>query len=139
MSGKLDLSNLPPEIRQKIEAGLSRLPPQARRQWEEKGSPLLAKLVAGLAGAGEAVRSPPPLPTLPKATSAWGTAEPPRGPSIANVSTPRADEDGGYPVIRRKPPHGHYNDTVAPGDSPGFLRQVLAGAVIAGAVVWWLQ
>ena len=51
MSAKLDLSSLPPEVRQKVEAGLARLSPETRRKWEEQGSPLLARLVSGLAGA----------------------------------------------------------------------------------------
>ncbi len=139
MSGKMDLSSLPPEVRRRVEAGLAKLPPEARRQWEEQGSPLLAKLVSGLAGNAAAPRSPPPVP---KATSAPGSpgrpAESAARTTTGNVSPPRAPESGGSSLIRRNPPQGHYNDTIAPGDSPSFLRWLLIGAVVAGAGAWWL-
>ncbi|MBW8367644.1 MAG: hypothetical protein K0M70_07295, partial [Arenimonas sp.] len=50
MNKKLDLASLPPEIRQKVEAGLAKLSPEVRRQWEAQGSPMLDRLVARLAG-----------------------------------------------------------------------------------------
>lgn len=111
MSAKLDLSSLPPEVRRKVEAGLAKLPPGARRQWEEKGSPMLAKLVSELAGTPE----PPHQPPAPVA---------PKFPPPAQT------------LMRRTPPHGHYNDTIAPGDRPGFVQRVLLAAAIAGAVAW---
>lgn len=52
----IDLSLLPPAIRQQIEAGLAKLPPEARQQLLEHGSPMLdraiarAKAKAGAAG-----------------------------------------------------------------------------------------
>ena len=42
----IDLSSLPPSVRQQVEAGLAKLPPEMRRQLLEKGSPLLDKAIA---------------------------------------------------------------------------------------------
>ena len=110
MTGPIDLSNLPPEVRRKVEAGLAKLSPEARRQWEAKGSPMLARLVSGLAGLPVPPDPPPPRDQAPSAG----------------------------PVIRRTPPHGHYNDTIAPGDRPGLVQQLLLGLAIVGFALWWL-
>jgi hypothetical protein len=137
MSAKLDLSSLPPEVRQKVEAGLAKLSPETRRQWEAQGSPLLAKLVSGLAGAQGSRRAPPPLPTAAKSppTSAWRTPDRPARTATENVSPPR-EAPPAAGLIRRTPPWGHYNDTIAPGDRPGLVQRVLLGAAIAGVAVW---
>lgn len=113
MSTKPDLSKLSPEVRRKVEAGLAKLSPEMRRHWEAQGSPLLTKLVSGLAGAQESLRAPPPLPGTPPA---------PMPPAQA--------------LARRTPPHGHYNDTIAPGDRPGLVQRLLLGAAIAGVAAW---
>lgn len=135
MSAKLDLSSLPPEVRHKVEAGLAKLPPEARRQWEAQGSPLLAKLVSGLAGAQASGRAPPPLPGA--SNSPWRPAERPARTAAENVSPPREASPPAQSVIRRTPPWSHYNDTIAPGDRPGFVQKVLMGAAIAGAAAWY--
>jgi hypothetical protein len=139
MSGKLDLSGLPPEVRAKVELGLSKLSPEVRRQWEEKGSDMLARLVSGLA-ATPAGRKPPPLPkALARAVTLVRTDDRPARTATENVSPPRDHAPGPAQVIRRSAPHGHYNDTIAPGDSPTLLRRVLMGLAIAGGFAWWLQ
>ena len=137
MSAKIDLSTLPPDVRRKVEAGLAKLPPEARRQWEEQGSPLLAKLVSGLAGTPVFSRQPPPLPSTAKSppVSAWRTPERPARTAAENVSPPR-EASPAQGLIRRTPPWGHYNDTIAPGDRPGLVQRVLLGAAIAGVAVW---
>ena len=136
MSAKLDLSTLPPEVRRKVEAGLARLPPETRRQWEQQGSPLLAKLVAGLAGVPVFSRPPPvPAATTAPPASAWRTPERPARTATENVSPPR-EAPPAQGLIRRTPPWGHYNDTIAPGDRPGLVQRVLLGAAIAGVAVW---
>ena len=103
----LDLSKLPPEIRRKVEAGLARLPPEVRKQWEEQGSPLLAKLVSNaMAKAGGA--KPPPLPNA-KAPA------PPKRPGGMDLP-----DHPPHHTSPRSTPRGHYNDTVRPGDGPGL-------------------
>lgn len=136
MSAKLDLSSLPPEVRQKVEEGLARLSPETRRKWEEQGSPLLARLVSGLAGATATARQPPPVPGQSQApASAWRAPDRPGRTAGENVSPPR-DAPAAQTLIRRTPPRGHYNDTIAPGDRPGLLQKVLLGAAVAGALAW---
>jgi hypothetical protein len=135
MSAKLDLSNLPPEVREKVEAGLAKLSPETRRKWEEQGSPLLAKLVSGLAGTPAFSRQPPPLPDARKVVAAWRAPDRPGRTASENVSAPR-EAPTAHTLIRRTPPHGHYNDTIAPGDSPGFVQKVLLAAAVAGVVAW---
>jgi len=136
MTGKIDLSSLPPEIRRKVEAVLAKLPPEVRRQWEAQGSPMLAKLVSGLAGKATSVRGPPPLPgagARPKPQRA--TAQAGRT-ATADVSPPRDAPARAQALIGRTPPRGHYNETIAPGDRPGLLQRLLLGAAIAGVVAW---
>ncbi len=136
MSGKIDLSSLPPEIRQKVEAGLAKLSPEARQQWEEKGSPLLARLVSGMAGEPALSRKPPPVPR-PGRTPGYQKPDPPAPrPPTSNVSPPREYLPSPPTLNHRTPPWGHYNDTIAPGDRPGFVQKVLIAAAIAGAAAW---
>ncbi len=136
MSAKLDLSSLPPEVRQKVEAGLAKLSPETRRQWEEQGSPLLAKLVAGLAGAQASSRQPPPVPRPGRTPGYQRPAEQAGRTATANISPPREALPPPVSLIQRTPPWGHYNDTIAPGDRPGLLQRVLLGAAVAGVVSW---
>lgn len=136
MSGRLDLSSLPPEMRQKVEAGLAKLSPEARRQWEEKGSPLLDRLVSGLAAKAEGSRKPPPVPR-PGRTPGYQKPEAPASRAdTSKVSPPREYLPSPPTHIHRTPPWGHYNDTIAPGDRPGFVQKVLLAAVIAGGIAW---
>lgn len=136
MSAKLDLSTLPPEMRQKVEAGLAKLSPETRRQWEEQGSPLLAKLVSGLAGAQASRRAPPPVSSAGRTPGYQPPAAQPGRTASANVSPPREATAPATHLIRRTPPWGHYNDTIAPGDRPGLLQKLLLGAAIAGVAAW---
>ena len=133
MSSRIDLSQLPPEIRRKVEAGLATLSPEARRKWEEKGSPLLARLLAGLAGQPVASSEPPPAPG--PASPFQRPAEQAGRTAGANVSPARVAAPS-VGVIRRTPPHGHYNDTIAPGDRPGLVQRLLLGLVVVGFGLW---
>lgn len=136
MSAKLDLSSLPPEVRQKLEAGLAKLSPETRRQWEAQGSPLLAKLVSGLSATPAFSRQPPPVPAPGRTPGFQRPAAQPGRTATANVSPPREPTPPAPSLIRRTPPWGHYNDTIAPGDRPGLLQRVLLVAAIAGVAAW---
>lgn len=104
----LDLSKLPPEIRRKVETGLAKLPPEMRRQWEDQGSPALARLVSGLAASTQGKVGPPPIPGLPKL---------PGGKQPASASTAsQVPSRTPAKLITRSTPRGHYNDTIRPGD-----------------------
>ena len=140
MSGKLDLASLPPEIRQKVEAGLAKLSPDVRRQWEAQGSPMLDRLVTRLAGKLATNRAPPALPAAlsERIPGAIATAAALR-PGGGTVSSARDLPPSPPSVIQRTPPRGHYNDTVAPGDRPGGLQRVLLGLVVAGVIFWLLR
>lgn len=121
----LDLSDLPPEVRRKVEYGLAKLSPEVRKQWLEKGSPLLERLVAG---ASVAAGKPPPLPTK------IGAAR-----DAANTARAAAGEVASAPVRNhRSAPHGHYNDTIRPGDRLATTRWLLAGlALLMLLAVFW--
>ncbi|WP_146908558.1 hypothetical protein [Arenimonas daejeonensis] len=109
----LDLSNLPPDIRRKVEAGLAKLSPEMRQHWERQGSPLLAKLVSGVA-ANARGKTPPPLPDMPKLPSL---------PKLLSGSKPGGmdlPEHAPHHTNPRSKPHGHYNDTIRPGDRRGL-------------------
>jgi hypothetical protein len=122
----LDLSDLPPEVRQKVEYGLAKLSPEVRKQWLEKGSPLLERLVAG---ASVAAGNPPPLPAKPGAARQAATA-----------ARAAARDDASAPVHNhRSAPHGHYNDTIRPGDRAGGTRWILIALAIAGGLVVYLR
>lgn len=105
----IDLSSLPDAVRAKVETALARLTPEQRRQFQEHGSPMLAKLVAHVSkstGAGQHSSSersgnkgPPPLPS------------PMVGPA-------------------RQAPRGHYNQTIQPGDSRNLRVWLVIGAAV---------
>lgn len=136
MSAKLDLSSLPPDVREKVEAGLAKLSPQARRHWEARGSPLLAKLVSQMAGNTTPSPSPPPVPASNRTPASQRPTAQAERTATANVSPPREALPPDQTHIQRTPPQGHYNDTIAPGDSPGLLQRLLLGAAIAGVAAW---
>lgn len=136
MSGKLDVASLPPELRRKVEAGLAKLSPEMRRQWETQGSPMLDRLVARLAGSLATPPAPGSLAQRIK-VAAQSAAEPRSGGGPA-LSAREAAGSAPTPV-QRTPPRGHYNETIAPGDRPGGLQRVLLGLVLAGVVVWLLR
>src|SRR6187549_1733859 len=59
----LDLSNLPPHLRQKIEAQLAKLPAEAREQLQHKGMAAVDKAAQRVGGAvGQAPMRTPELP-----------------------------------------------------------------------------
>ena len=94
----IDLSALPPEIRQKIQAQLDKLPPDARQQLQGG----MAKVEGAAHRAAGKVTSPlrnAPMPTY----------------------------------------HGHFNNTIQPGDASRIpvMWIVLVGAI--AAVVWKLM
>lgn len=115
----LDLSGLPPEIRARIEKRFASLSPEARAKWASGGAPLLARLVNGLAAAGQAKAAPPPLPESRSGDEASEPRTARYEPSVATHPT-------------RTEPHGHYNDTVRPGDAPGSSAWILIVALALG-------
>ena len=128
----VDLSGLPPEVRRKVEIGLAKLSPEMRQQWEQQGSPLLAKLVSGLAASASGKSQPPPVPKR--------AGERDRSTSSHSATPPRP---GGMDLPPHAPhhtnprstPRGHYNDTIRPGDGRGFgswpVWVFVAGVIIA--------
>lgn len=106
----IDLSGLPPEIRRKVEVGLAKLSPEMRKQWEQQGSPLLAKLVSGLATSARGHTKPPPIPGLPQVPGWKQPASASTGSHVPSHTHIPAT------VVTRSKPHGHYNDTIRPGD-----------------------
>jgi hypothetical protein len=134
----MDLSGLPPEVRQKVEERLAALTPEVRERWEQSGVAKLAKLFGGGLGSGQAL--PPPLPGTTR-PSAW------RNDTVARTSA-RAEEAPPKPAWRtsqeqpantRREAQGHYNDTIRPGDNPGLVRWVFVVAIVLAAValVYW--
>lgn len=127
----IDLSNLPPEVRRKVEAGLAKMSPELRRQWEQQGSPLLAKLVAGLANSA----GPPPLPKKGERNHASSTGH------SQTASRPGGMDLPAHPphhVNPRSAPRGHYNDTIRPGDGAG-MRWFPITVAVALALAWLLR
>ena len=90
----IDLSSLPPEIRQKIQAQIDKLPAEARQQAHAG----LSKIEQG-AKAAQHARSPVNSPVIPK-----------------------------Y--------HGHYNNTIRPGDATRFPIMWILAAIAAGYTIW---
>ena len=127
----IDLSGLPPEVRRKVEAGLAKLSPEMRKQWEQQGSPMLAKLVSGLATTTRGKMAPPPLPSLPKVP---GWKQP---TSISAGSHVPSHTHTPATLITRSTPRGHFNDTIRPGDRRGLASWsawVLVVAVLFAAL-----
>jgi hypothetical protein len=108
----MDLSGLPPEIRQKVEERLAALTPEVRERWEKSGVAKLAKLFGGGLASGQSL--PPPVPG-PSPRSAW-----------------RPSQE--LPANTRREVQGHYNDTIRPGDNPGLIRGVFAVAIVLAAI-----
>jgi len=143
----MDLSGLPPEIRQKVEQRLAALTPEARQNWEKSGVAKLARLfTTGTTSAGAV---PPPLPVFPRQAakpsatqpSAWqrppdGPTRPPAGATEAKPAWRTSQE---LPRNTRRAIQGHYHDTIRPGDEPGLTRWVIAVAIVlvAVALLFW--
>lgn len=127
----MDLSSLPPEIRRKVEIGLAKMSPEMRRQWEQQGSPLVAKLVAGLANSS----GPPPVPKKSgnRSASSSGHAQTPSRPGGMDLPV-----HAPHHVNPRSAPRGHYNDTIRPGDGVG-MRWFPITVAIALALAWLLR
>lgn len=128
MSNAIDLSDLPPEIRQKVEQQLARLPPAAREKILREGGPMVRKLVGKLQAAAG---GPPPLPGAGQHGSAW---RPPN--AAANVQAAKELAADAVHKVSRLIPKGHFNETIRPGDRPGsgrWLLIVLVAAVLAAA------
>ena len=54
----IDLSTLPPHLRQKIEAQLQKLPPEARQQLQHQGLAAVDKVAHKVSASGSPVRTP---------------------------------------------------------------------------------
>jgi len=141
----MDLSGLPPEIRQKIEQRLATLSPEARQNLQKSGVAKLARLFT--TGTTSAGTTPPPLPVFPRqqakptATqpSAWQRA--PAGTATLQAPDAKAAwrTSQELPQNTRRAIQGHYNDTIRPGDAPGLTPWVIAVAIVlvAVALVFW--
>lgn len=126
----IDLSGLPPEIRRKVEVGLAKLSPEMRQHWEQQGSPLLAKLVSGVA-ANARGKAPPPLPNRPQMPDLPSLPKLFSGAKSDGMDLP---EHAPHHTNPRSKPRGHYNDTIRPGDRRGLASWsawVLVAAVVA--------
>jgi hypothetical protein len=111
--GKIDLSHLPPQVRQQVEPMLAKLPPDMRKQVLD--SPMLKKIVDR---AEKELRS---SGLAPKAASAEA--------SVAHAAKTVAQ------VAHRVAARGHYNATIQPGDRVSLQGWAIGLAVI-GAVIW---
>lgn len=108
----IDLSSLPPAIRQQIEAGLAKLPPEARRELLEKGSPMLEKAIA-------------------RAKAKTATAQ-------AAMVHGSGAHSGPHTVAAREY-RGHYNGTIRPGDRLDIRGWMVGAALVIGVVWWWMK
>jgi hypothetical protein len=119
-----DLSGLPAEIRHKLETQLAAMSPEMRAHFLRNGLPqLLQRLMtkaerATGAGTGHAGSG--------GAGNRHGTAP----PDIRKIGAALVNE---LTQGRRKP-HGHYNETIRPGDHPGSGRWMLF-VVFAGFIL----
>jgi hypothetical protein len=134
----MDLSGLPPEIRQKVEERLAALTPEVRERWEKSGVVKLARLFGGGLAPGQS--QPPPLPGASQGP-AWRKDSGAGTASRPGVPTPKAAWRTSQELLAntRREAQGHYNDTIRPGDNPGLLRWVfVVGLVLAAvALVYW--
>ncbi|MFY2763558.1 hypothetical protein [Arenimonas sp. MALMAid1274] len=123
----LDLSNLPEEIRGRVEMALMKLPPDQRQQFLKHGSPLLNRMINKIEQSAG---------TRPGAGQHTGRGGPPPLPS--RIETPTRGETPSRPVtIARQAPSGHYNQTIQPGDRAGFgLLWVVLPVVVALGWLW---
>lgn len=110
----LDLPALPPQVRAGIEKRFAAMSPEVRARWTAGGAPLLARLMNSLAAAGHGQAEPTPTP------GRSGDADTPRYQPTVPVNPDRME------------PHGHYNDTVRPGDTPGSSAWTLIVALLLG-------
>ena len=106
----IDLSSVPEPLRSKLQAQLQRLPPEMQKELLARGSPLLDKAMERAAQAGGKVTH-----VAGKATQVVGTA--------ADAGKPRSWQNAG---VLPGDYHGHYNNTVRPGDS----MQLTSGRVL---------
>ena len=107
----IDLSALPLSVRQQVEAGLAKLPPEMRQKLLEEGSPLLTKAIE---------RATARAATVSKSTIATTAASEASSPAMAATSA-----------------NGQYSRTVMPGDRlglSGWLVVIVAVALLA----YWL-
>lgn len=104
-----DLSGLPAEVREKLEKQLASMSPEMRRHFIENGVPQLLKRL------------------LPKAQAAAAQVQ-------RHAPDLRRAADAVHEITHRRKPHGHYNDTIRPGDRPGAGRWMLY-AVFAGFII----
>lgn len=128
-----DLSGLPAEIRQKLEIQLAAMSPEMRAHFVRNGLPqLLQRLLPKAHGAGTSNTGGAGSGSASSggAGNRHGTA-PPDLKKIAGAIAHELSNGRGRP-------HGHYNDTVRRGDSPGAGRWMLIALALAAlfAAIW---
>ncbi len=109
---RLDLSALPPEMRQKVMQKLAQLPPDQREKLMQRGGQLVQML------GGQGGSQPPPLPAGAKAAA--GQA----GQALQHAAK-AAQQAMQQRATQRRAPSGHYNETIRPGDGLGGGRWVV--------------
>ncbi|KFN50769.1 hypothetical protein [Arenimonas composti] len=107
---RLDLSQLPPEIRGKLEQQMARMSPEMRAHFMGNGLPqLLQRLGAGAGNATAGARA-----------------------AAANVPVDDLKRLGQQLLARgRRAPRGHFNETIRPGDAPGSGRWLVVAVFVA--------
>ena len=110
---QIDLSQLPPQVRQQVEQMLAKLPPEMRKQVIE--SPMLKKLVDR---AEKELRNA----NLPQRIEAAKSAATQTARTTATIA-------------QRMAPRGHYNSTIQPGDRVS-LQGWAVGLIVLGGFVW---
>lgn len=110
---QIDLSQLPPQVRQQVEQMLAKLPPEMRKQVLD--SPMIKKLVDR---AEKELRNA----NLPQRIEAAKSAATQTARTTATIA-------------QRMAPRGHYNSTIQPGDRVSLQGWAIGLMAICG-LIW---
>lgn len=110
---KIDLSQLPPQVRQQVEQMLAKMPAEMRKQVLE--SPMLRKIVE-------------------RVEKELRSANAPQRVEAAKAVAKKAAH-AAHAIAQRPPPRGHYNATIQPGDRVSLQRWVIL-LMVVGVVIW---